>query len=114
MAETTKHTPTPWMKAGHAVYALNNQRVPTNRMSLLLQGGWTDKAGERTSLDELEANAGIIVRAVNSHDALLAACKGLMRRMKVNELLGKDDSLGKHDQAAYDAAKEAITLASKE
>lgn len=38
---------------------------------------------------------------------LCNATVGLARRMEINELIGKTDSLGRDDQAAYDEAKAA-------
>jgi hypothetical protein len=65
------HTPGPWLRDGRTVYALNNQRVPINRMSFGVIGGYTDKAGERTSEEELEKVA-ILAKAAPK---LLGACK---------------------------------------
>lgn len=61
------------------------------------------------------ANAEFYCRACNAHDALLATCKKLMRRLEVNELLGHTDGLGvKIDQAAYDAGNAAIAKVENE
>ena len=48
---------------------------------------------------------------VSAATELRTACKDLMRRFEVNELIGKHDSLGRADQAAYDTGAAAITKA---
>lgn len=60
----TKHTPGPWMVGDDA-------RLPTGR---------TIRSTKRIYIAdvECEANAAFIVRAVNAHADLVAACKGLI------------------------------------
>lgn len=63
---------------------------------------------------ESEALAAELARRWNAHEGLVAACKGLMQRMVSNELLGKCDSLGRLDQAAYEAARSALAEVEEE
>jgi hypothetical protein len=71
-----KHTPTPWLIEGGCVYAPNLEG--TNRFSLIVHGGWQTAGVYRTDADELQANAAFIVRACNSHDALVEALRALL------------------------------------
>lgn len=73
------NTPTPWKLGANGsafVYALNANGV--NRMWFAVQPGDTDEK-KRTPEPELEANAALIVRAVNSHQALIDALEHLVR-----------------------------------
>ena len=61
---TTQHTPTPWAASGVTVYGSD--------------GGARNTVADTTCCGSMtreadEANAAFIVRAVNSHDALVAA-----------------------------------------
>jgi len=69
---TTHHTPTPWRTV-----VLKDKR---HRMTVIMAGGSFDKAvqvgccyANHVSHEEAAANAAFIVRAVNSHDALVEA-----------------------------------------
>ena len=57
----TGHTPTPWQswKNDSGIYGFGNPKSPSGR-----------------AFNEVDAN--FIIRAVNSHDELLEACKGLL------------------------------------
>ena len=73
-------TPTPWLRDGLTIYALNEGG--TNRMSISIHGGWQHGCyhatnDTRTSSEELSNNAAFIVKAVNSHTALVAACRAI-------------------------------------
>jgi hypothetical protein len=74
MSSQTKaaHTPGPWLADGATVYALNEHG--SNRMVTHVQGGWAYGSGfQRTTQDELEANAAFIAKACNNYDALVKA-----------------------------------------
>lgn len=58
---TQKHTPTPWGVQGDTYVTIN---------SLIIAHC---KQDGHTTLEEAQANAAFIVRAVNSHDALVRA-----------------------------------------
>lgn len=62
MSETVKHTPTPW--------ATNGKRVENRDEHGIVNDGWIicDCDGP-----DAEANAALIVRALNSHEALIEA-----------------------------------------
>lgn len=81
----TMHTPTPWLRDGTTIYALNVQGE--NRMILHIDGGFIwrpyDRAAppensERTPPEELEATAAFIVKAVTAHDELVNAVRQLL------------------------------------
>jgi len=64
----------------------------------------------REYLEEHQANAEMIVRAVNSHDALVASCKELLAM--VEEMLPKHGPCG-WGQLAVEQARAAIEQATK-
>lgn len=85
MTETVKHTPLPW----RAVYSDED-------------GKWLIRSDFYTVAADLdEADAALIVRAVNSHARLLDACKRIQRRRERNQPI----QMG--DLDAIDAAIEA-------
>ena len=61
------HTPTPWTYDSGAVYAAD---IPIAHMDR--------NAGNGTAPVERDLNAKLIVRAVNSHDELVAVLQGIM------------------------------------
>jgi len=77
---TTAHTPTPWLRDGMTIYALD-ETGQVNRFSVRMEGGFIyrpydrNSLGDRTQDAELEANAAFIVRAVNSIDELAEALR---------------------------------------
>jgi hypothetical protein len=99
------HTKTPWRVhdefilaggegRGGKVIAMNHDRIHYEAES-----------------DNL-ANAAFIVRAVNAHDALVAACEELCFHLEANELVNRPDNPCNHyDQPAYDRAQAALRLA---
>lgn len=80
-----KHTPGPWLRDGRTVYALthdgwrNGVEQFRNRFYANVQPD--RECGE----DEAVANPALIVRAVNSHDALIAALEDCKRRIEKSE-----------------------------
>lgn len=99
------NTPTPWLVAETSrqlVYALNSDGF--NRMSLLVEPGWTDGAKMRTPTAELEANAALIVRAVNSHQSLVDALEWYVKHDDTSEADG-------YYMAGFNAAADALKLA---
>lgn len=76
------HTPTPW-RVEEGTTLIWGKCDPDDMttwgmgypvVDVRLQSRW----GERPDTDETDANAAFIVRAVNSHDALIAALNGLL------------------------------------
>jgi hypothetical protein len=65
-----EHTPTPWLREDCTVYSLN--RFDANRFNCTVQPGF-DEYDQRASAAECEANAALIVKAVNAHDDLVIA-----------------------------------------
>jgi hypothetical protein len=117
---TTSHTPTPWhvvngrkgsfgdessMKP--AIFIHGPPMFPNGNCPNLLTGF------ERTDPTEEErANAALIVRAVNAHDALVAALARLTGSMLLHEgrdIVGRD--LGTWDAEALIHARAALKLA---
>jgi hypothetical protein len=75
------HSPTPWKRGTDGlIYDANNEYV-------------TDTCG--TSLPEGEANQKLIIRAVNSHDELLAACKQMIEAMAADSQTEFEDNVGR-------------------
>jgi hypothetical protein len=106
MTDQPKHTPTPWLAEGKTVYALNENG--TNRFSALVQAGF-EFDGRRykmpASPEEIEANAAFIVRACNSHDALVKVAKNL------RDYLGEGRKLGDDTEWFADKVSAALKLA---
>ena len=70
----SEHTPIPWSisKRGVACICANTP----NSNIIVNCGGWGNNTHE--IIPEQEANAALIVKAVNSHDALVAALKRVL------------------------------------
>ncbi|MDP2952895.1 MAG: hypothetical protein Q8O76_06235 [Chloroflexota bacterium] len=66
---TTEHTPTPWVVDAKPIMGNSGPAIRTVGRHIARMG-WND--------EEDKANAAFIVRAVNSHDGLLAAVKALL------------------------------------
>ena len=66
--ESAMHTPTPW-----DVVAYYNEDTKSHDFDISADGGGGDMVADLKGLDNAEANATIIVRAVNSHEKLVAA-----------------------------------------
>lgn len=81
-----EYTPTPWIVDGTSVYYLDwdgssyegkgkyYRQQLTNRFWFSVQG-----SSKRISKEELEANAALIVRAVNSHEELVEALEYIIK-----------------------------------
>ena len=65
-------------------------------------------SGQELHKEEMRANANLIVRAVNSHDALLEACKALRDRIEVLQGTGE---YGIEDKEAWEKGCAAIAAA---
>jgi hypothetical protein len=91
-ADRVMHTPTqePWLLTGTTVYALNDGG--TNRFSASVQQGFIDSGSERTSLEELEANARLIAAA----PLLLQELRGANTQM---EMAAECIEAGRYDEA---------------
>lgn len=103
----SEHTKTPWFEKTDRIdshYRIFSQQKNTLgspvEICLVHQG-----IGDATSI----ANAAFIVRACNSHDALLAACKEAYSVWK-NEFKNLPDTIGGR---TIKQLKQAITLAEK-
>jgi len=94
------HTPLPWRRDGSS--------IGPDRCTVYIVGGpagkyptiFVESLGEYP--ERLDANADLIIRSVNSHDDLLAACKQLTAAMRQ---LGK----GHHREVVF--AESAIASA---
>ena len=90
---------------GTFVYVLNARG--SNLFSFGVQPGFNDD-GKRVSHDDLEQITSEIVQAVNSHEALVEACKGIIDVIdKIKPLPTGGIPLKK----AYDALDAALKLA---
>lgn len=65
----SKHTPGPWLLQETTVYALNEERIPVNRFTAIIDSGWRN-AESRISRGEMEANARLIASAPDLLEAL--------------------------------------------
>jgi len=73
----TKHVPTPWRLAPAKDYAGTELNIDAGERGT---GGFICTAGHRGD-EEAEANAALIVEAVNAHEALVSAlrvCAGML------------------------------------
>ncbi len=77
MATKTTHTPLPW-EVG--------ERIGDGSPVVTYQA--RDIATVENYYGDGEANAELIVRAVNAHDDLLAACKALMKQIEDHDPAG--------------------------
>lgn len=96
-----KHTPTPW----HAGHDEDGHLVFNSDLSAVVAGTDTDEGNYETE----HANAEFIVRAVNSHADLLAACELVIRQH--DEVGGTDNDT--IYLAGLIAARAAIAKATK-
>ena len=78
----TKQTPTPWKLSIFGLYA---DDMPERIQFVVRREEWT-RVALVAAPDYLEskANAEFIVRACNSHDDLLAACKAMLEDLKAD------------------------------
>ena len=107
------HTPTPWYATGvHVQSAVKNE-------DLSGLGNYVCTA-EGSSPEEAIANADLIVRAVNSHDALVSALKGCLIALRTKCPNVPEDERGQHlylhrwtsdDEEAVEAGDKALALA---
>lgn len=98
------NTPTPWKIAETAknfVYASNEDGW--NRMDFVINPGLVSH-GQHTTAQELEANAALIVRAVNSHQSLVDALEWYVKHDDTSEADG-------YYMAGFNAAADALKLA---
>lgn len=75
----TRFTPSPWLRDGRTVYALNEDN--TNRFSARIEGGFQSKSWRGqvwTPSDEVEATAVLICAAPEMLEALKAALDYLL------------------------------------
>lgn len=90
----TKHTPTPWEIEPHTMV---DKEFSVGPFTL----DYDD-----VDHDEQDANAEFMVRAVNSHDALLAAAKTVVKNAKALPGMALEDCGGIDELAAAIAAAE--------
>lgn len=101
----TKHTPTPWSR--------NIQ--PASKYTVIFSG--RNKHVAKVCIDglsdeEIEANMSFIVRAVNSHEMLLAALEDMIARLtSAYTLLNCDDEFIEREVAIARAALVAAEAA---
>lgn len=73
-------TPTPWTN-GSAELHIEAGNIMRGRRLVANCIGYSSNAGGEDSLQENQANAELIVRAVNAHEALLTAAKDLLQAL---------------------------------
>lgn len=96
----TQHTPTPWIVSKRNAGAIPLHFQPPE---VLGRNGDMCVATQLGNGKEAEANAEFIVRAVNSHDALVAALETLLQKCRV-----------RNGQLELDQARAALALAKGE
>lgn len=88
MASETKHTPTPWRaaqtRASEVIWA-------DSIIAILWDGSGTIGCAAATETDR--ANAALIVRAVNAHDALVRALRETKAWIETLRTVNRDRSL---------------------
>jgi hypothetical protein len=92
MMSNTKHTPTPWAAGGSVIEREGETIAQAFRMT-------------GCPIDQPVVNAAFIVRAVNSHEQLVAALRDLLPDAIGNHIGGPDT------QARIDAARAALAAA---
>ena len=102
----TQHTPTPWY--------ISETRLKTT-IEIYIDGwGYTladcdashSSLADKVGIEEVEANAAFIVKAVNCHDELLKALEGMLQIF-----LDVDDSADFENMKTVKAARAAIAKA---
>lgn len=93
---TTNHTPTPWEIHEGNLYGPGNHMIPnaggadgehrTGLVALVYDGTIHGPGQQCAPIGTLAANAALIVRAVNAHDALVAAALDALAFLE-NDLL---------------------------
>ena len=97
------HTPLPWRNPEGSVSIFSGQGY--NRVKVC------DTSQHAKIADSAVANAQLIVRAVNSHAALVSACERLLSRLHhYNDCLETCD-IAASDQLAMEQAESALALA---
>jgi len=107
MNKNTTHTPAPWLMIdGNFVYSLNNDK--TNRFDCAIRRGYIKQGYlqeqyERTSQEEIEANAALICAAPD----LLAACELFIELFDNSDMRPEDESyeVAYHVRNAINKAK---------
>ena len=79
MNETSKATPRPWQVSRSNAGAIPPHFQP---LEIIGRGGNASVAAQLGIGPEANANAALIVKAVNSHDALVEACEAALGRME--------------------------------
>ena len=79
-----EHTPLPWIREGRTIYALNEQG--TNRFYCHVQPGG---GPGMDSMEVQEANAALIVRAVNGHEELVEALEEILTYASLDNIRQK-------------------------
>jgi hypothetical protein len=101
MTQTAKHSPTPW----RVFAAFTDVEIVTDRPTANETESIVQFKGQRNAL----ANAALIVRAVNSHDHLVRACRLLVDAYAKAGL--NDDLVNWQDvNTAHDAAALALGM----
>ena len=103
----TKHTPGPWRSK-------DSTQVYSSGRHIADCGSRNPEGLPRHIGLEDAANAAFIVRACNSHDALVAALKDLFKHCAMIHKYGGEISNAKEADAAIKSARAAITAATKE
>lgn len=94
------HTPGPWDHVDHTVWAVDETGT-VNRFSALVQGGYVCRAqgwstADRTTEDELLANARLIAAAPDLLEALDAVRRVLPETLKQHDLFqAVEDAIAK-------------------
>lgn len=117
---TGKHTPTPWVRAqAKREWTVEaNFRCGSFSASQICGKGrkdpvclvvQADPRGYGSGDAELDANAALIVRAVNAHEALVGKLREAMRA--IDRLIDASDSYSPAAQRSFEAHKVALSAA---
>ncbi len=97
----TNHSPTPWQLVGNDIYAADGITLTARP--------WGPAGLIQDTNAEHRANADIIIRAVNSHAALVAALEAALPQIERHVCRYPDGSVS--DNPALAQAKAALALA---
>ena len=98
-----KATPRPWKYDENGVITNMGSSIATT-FQVAWENSRATKEHNQNMIDEQKANASLIVKSVNNHDALLEACK---------EAIEIIESLEGTDEAALHILRQAINQATK-
>jgi hypothetical protein len=106
----TQHTPTPWKLVDCGENNAGHPRIEIQGDNVKIADLW-GKFGSREWNQEMNANGELIVRAVNSHEALLEAAKNMRDNINAEQSSGGMENYTENFVIAFDDLEKAISKA---